>query len=467
MVEGGISAPARSGASAPGRGAGVVCLEPKFDAAGLTLAPGLRVIQREWRDGRVVHVICTPAVLGKALGEAYGMAIDGAELAPWLWRIAKSLDAKQGLIAWAIAGEMQFRPVPDGPGLRRAVALLKAEWDEALHPRQPAGAPDGAGGQFAPKDTPVDEGNGAETEPTPKERAAIDTIRRTLKDYIEGSLAGFAQIPVDVIRIYNDFVNDPLGTLRRLEPTLAGISPAVAEGSAAAARLIGALRGAGALADGAAGESADYQPQAAEPSETVGSRQMQYNPIDGRNEPAEIDGRPYSGHSLDKMQAGGVTPSRVENAIRVGQKAEGNDPGTTLHIDSENGLAVVTNDRTGGVVTVYHVERTGISKMQAAVSQRDRGICEAMLQAIRDFDEGRDFFQTLIDRLDPLRLALESGDRQWRDAVTSRWADLEITYALGLDRGQKGLTLEDMKIVDRAIKQLKALLNEGIAAASG
>ena len=64
MVEGGLSAPAGSGAFAPRRGAGVVCLEPKFDAAGLTLAPGLRVIRREWRDGRGVHVICPTAALG-------------------------------------------------------------------------------------------------------------------------------------------------------------------------------------------------------------------------------------------------------------------------------------------------------------------------------------------------------------------------------------------------------------------
>lgn len=73
---------------------------------------------------------------------------------------------------------------------------------------------------------------------------------------------------------------------------------------------------------------------------------------DGTNAPAEIGGRPFSGHSLDRMQRQGITPTTVDSVIRNGQATTGNVPGTTAHYDATNNITVITNSKTGNVITV-------------------------------------------------------------------------------------------------------------------
>jgi hypothetical protein len=82
------------------------------------------------------------------------------------------------------------------------------------------------------------------------------------------------------------------------------------------------------------------------------------NPIDvpsGTNEPAEIGGRVYTGHALDRMQGRGVTPSPVEEAIQNGKSKPGHLPGTTVH-SGDNGVRVVTGPD-GQVITVVTQSR--------------------------------------------------------------------------------------------------------------
>ncbi|MBK9058308.1 MAG: hypothetical protein IPL82_10890 [Elusimicrobia bacterium] len=70
-----------------------------------------------------------------------------------------------------------------------------------------------------------------------------------------------------------------------------------------------------------------------------------------KNPRTNIGGREYSGHAQDQMQGRGIPPSPVEEAIQNGEKAPGNDPGTTEHYDPNNDITVVTNQN-GDVITV-------------------------------------------------------------------------------------------------------------------
>ena len=70
-----------------------------------------------------------------------------------------------------------------------------------------------------------------------------------------------------------------------------------------------------------------------------------------RNKPTTINGRDYSGHSLDQMQNRGVMPSVVENTINTG-KTFLTKSGTTGYYDAVNNVRVILNSETGRVVTV-------------------------------------------------------------------------------------------------------------------
>ena len=72
------------------------------------------------------------------------------------------------------------------------------------------------------------------------------------------------------------------------------------------------------------------------------------------NPPEVIDGRLYSGHSLDRIQGRGLTPRVVENTIQVGEKVPGKYPDTTAHYDKINNITVITNSTNGDVITVSH-----------------------------------------------------------------------------------------------------------------
>ncbi|WP_371824379.1 VENN motif pre-toxin domain-containing protein [Pantoea sp. Z09] len=84
----------------------------------------------------------------------------------------------------------------------------------------------------------------------------------------------------------------------------------------------------------------------------TGSKGNPLNIIDGQNKPKVIGNRDYSGHSLDRMQRQGITPSTVENAIRPENAVVGKRPGTTAYYDSKNNITVITDTKTGTIVTV-------------------------------------------------------------------------------------------------------------------
>ncbi|MFD1554495.1 DUF4258 domain-containing protein [Paraburkholderia silviterrae] len=71
----------------------------------------------------------------------------------------------------------------------------------------------------------------------------------------------------------------------------------------------------------------------------------------GTNAPATIGGVDYSAHAIDQMQGRGVPPSVVKNTIENGVNYPAR-PGTTGYYDPVNNVRVVTNSKTGLVVTV-------------------------------------------------------------------------------------------------------------------
>jgi len=93
-------------------------------------------------------------------------------------------------------------------------------------------------------------------------------------------------------------------------------------------------------------------------SAPVGSRHNQmnqpsnvyYQPI--RNTPTTINGRPYSGHALDRMQDRGILPSAIDNTLRYGVPSASRG-GTTIFYEPINNITVVTNSN-GLVVTVRY-----------------------------------------------------------------------------------------------------------------
>jgi hypothetical protein len=88
-------------------------------------------------------------------------------------------------------------------------------------------------------------------------------------------------------------------------------------------------------------------------SAPVGSRSQQIPSIDG-NPPTTINGRPYSGHAIDRIQGRGLTPSVIDDTIQPGNLVgPGNTPGTTMYYNSVNRVTVIVNNVTGSVITVW------------------------------------------------------------------------------------------------------------------
>lgn len=155
-----------------------------------------------------------------------------------------------------------------------------------------------------------------------------------------------------------DLVNKQLGTDGAYDPN----STASQVGGAAGSVIgLGKVK----IVGGAAKEAGE-QVLRREATGPVGSRYNQmnqpknpnYQPV--RNNPQNIEGRNYSGHSLDRMQDRGIMPSVVKDTIQHGTQTVGKRS-TTNHYSPTNNVTVVTNKR-GDVVTVSHGKIDGKGK---------------------------------------------------------------------------------------------------------
>jgi hypothetical protein len=77
--------------------------------------------------------------------------------------------------------------------------------------------------------------------------------------------------------------------------------------------------------------------------------------VKGQNPPQVINGRPYTGHAVDRMQQYGLVPSVIENTIEHGQEFEGKI-WRTVHYDPVNNVEVIL-EPWGEVVTVGYRKR--------------------------------------------------------------------------------------------------------------
>ena len=88
----------------------------------------------------------------------------------------------------------------------------------------------------------------------------------------------------------------------------------------------------------------------------TGSKGNPLNVIDCSNKPAIINNRDYSSHSLDRMQRQGITPTAVENTMRPENAVVGKRAGTTAYYDNKNNIIIITDTKSGTVVTVDYGE---------------------------------------------------------------------------------------------------------------
>ena len=84
----------------------------------------------------------------------------------------------------------------------------------------------------------------------------------------------------------------------------------------------------------------------------VGSSRSQFQvPPKAQQSGGNVCGRDYSGHAFDQMQARGIMPTVVENTLRTGQSFP-TRLGTSGFYDPINNIRVITNSKTGRIVTV-------------------------------------------------------------------------------------------------------------------
>ncbi len=81
-----------------------------------------------------------------------------------------------------------------------------------------------------------------------------------------------------------------------------------------------------------------------------------------------------------------------------------------------------------------------------------------MLSKLAAFDEGKLALSSLIPELETLFNAVDLADPDWREGFWDAWADLEINYAVGLNRGWTALDKESGQLVSQAVEKMKTLV---------
>jgi hypothetical protein len=156
-------------------------------ATALLERPGQPGGAAEWRPRPL-------ADLNGELTRCYGLPVELSSRLGGLATVASALN--KGDLARAQIAALHLQ-LPDPPGLAKgsrdedefvelarhlhASGLLKATWDEAEHPRWPAGSPDSVGGQFAPAGASAhaEQAGGGSSGSSGTHRSA-DDARRTL-----------------------------------------------------------------------------------------------------------------------------------------------------------------------------------------------------------------------------------------------------------------------------------------------
>jgi hypothetical protein len=81
-----------------------------------------------------------------------------------------------------------------------------------------------------------------------------------------------------------------------------------------------------------------------------------------------------------------------------------------------------------------------------------------MMLKLGAFENGQLALDSLIQELEGLFNAVGLDDQEWRKKFWYSWGELEINYALALDRGWKSLDEVGEQIVAQAVADLKSLV---------
>lgn len=93
------------------------------------------------------------------------------------------------------------------------------------------------------------------------------------------------------------------------------------------------------------------------------------------------------------------------------------------------------------------------------MNEYDRRQFKIMVQKIRAYREGKLPLSELINYLESLLSALEDRDENWENDFRSHWGDLEVVYAVALDKNKSSLDLDDQYIINEAIENIIKLIN--------
>ncbi|MFC1894679.1 hypothetical protein ACFLYH_01895 [Candidatus Dependentiae bacterium] len=99
-----------------------------------------------------------------------------------------------------------------------------------------------------------------------------------------------------------------------------------------------------------------YNPPEPHPSIFVGRKGDEIR-IGKINKAVKIKGRKYCDHAIDRLRERGLTPSIVENTIKIGKVSPDPKPGRLRHYDIVNNITVITDKETGDVISAFFGER--------------------------------------------------------------------------------------------------------------
>jgi hypothetical protein len=92
------------------------------------------------------------------------------------------------------------------------------------------------------------------------------------------------------------------------------------------------------------------------------------------------------------------------------------------------------------------------------MSDYDKRQYGLMLEQIKQFEAKQIDLKHLIAGLESLLCVLEQADKKWKDTFQSEWGVLEEVYADALDKGYKSLPTTHEKLIEKAVHNLKAMV---------
>jgi hypothetical protein len=99
-------------------------------------------------------------------------------------------------------------------------------------------------------------------------------------------------------------------------------------------------------------------------------------------------------------------------------------------------------------------------------AERERRQLDLMSDRLARFRSGTLGIGALINDLEALRYELQSVDDAWIDRFIDAWGDLEIPYAVALDRLDPIPTFADSTVKD-GVRELEQLIAEARSALAG